>query len=375
LIQHSVFSIQHFLPMTFDDIFGQPYAIDVLRRAYLADRLPHGLIFAGPVGVGKATTARALAGLFLCEHPQGDKPDGTCESCRVFAAGNHPDYHLIYRQLIRLEKKDVKARDLVVDVIRDYLVSPAGRKAVMGRGKVFVIEEAELMNAQAQNSLLKTLEEPAGRSLIVLLTDQPGALLPTIRSRCQAVRFGSLGNDLVTAELQKRGIEPALAARAADLADGSLGTAMKWIEDEVIGPAGELAEQFDALFAGQAPENLPAWFKRSAEAYAEKQMKRDELGSKDQATREGLNLYLKLASEHVRKRMSRAAASGATPELDRACAIIDALAQAEKYLDANVNIPLVFQELATTLQGSVVGSEPAVLAPAAKPSVRRDDYF
>ncbi len=361
--------------LTFDNIFGQPYAIDVLRRAFLAERLPHGLIFAGPVGVGKATTARALSGLFLCEQPNGDRPCGKCASCRVFAAGNHPDYHLIYRQLIRLEKKDVKARDLVVDVVRDHLVSPAGRKAVMGRGKVFVIKEADLMNAQAQNALLKTLEEPAGRSLLVLLTDQPNALLPTIRSRCQAVRFGSLGNELVSAELQRRGIEPALAARAADLADGSLGTAMKWIEDDVISPAGELAEQLDGVFAGRAPPDLPAWFKRSAEAYAAKQMERDELGSKDQATREGLNLYLKLACEHVRKRMTAAADSGAGPELDQTCAIIDALAQAEMYLDANVNIALVFQELATKLQGIVIPVTPLGARPAAKSQAPRDDYF
>jgi hypothetical protein len=150
---------------------------------------------------------------------------------------------------------------------------------------------------------------------------------------------------------------------------------MKWIEDEVIGPAAELAEQLDALFAGRPPADLPAWFKRSAEAYAEKQLKRDELGSKDQATREGLNLYLKLASEHVRKRMTHAASAGASGELDRACAVIDALAQAEMYLDANVNIALVFQELATTLQGTVAVAAPLASGASARPTARREDYF
>src|SRR6476661_7549321 len=99
---------------TFDDIFDQDHAIETLRRAYAADRLPHGLIFAGPAGVGKATTAGALGALFLCESPKGDRACRKCESCRVFDAGNHPDYHVIYRQLIRLEKKDAKARDLPV---------------------------------------------------------------------------------------------------------------------------------------------------------------------------------------------------------------------------------------------------------------------
>src|SRR3954468_18998862 len=106
---------------TFDAIFGQTDAIDSLRRAYLADRLPHGLIFAGPAGVGKATTARALAGVFLCERPTDTTPCGACDSCRVFEAGNHPDYHVVYRQLARLEKESVKARDLSIDVVRQFL--------------------------------------------------------------------------------------------------------------------------------------------------------------------------------------------------------------------------------------------------------------
>ena len=74
----------------FSDIFGQDQAIDAIRRAYAADRLPHGVIFAGPVGVGKATTARALGALFLCERPAGTDACGQCDSCRVFQAGNHP---------------------------------------------------------------------------------------------------------------------------------------------------------------------------------------------------------------------------------------------------------------------------------------------
>src|SRR4051812_1904959 len=96
--------------MTFNDIFGQDAAIAQLRRAYLADRLPHGLLFAGPVGVGKATTARALAGLFLCEHPKSDKPCGSCASCRVFDSGNHPDYHVVTKELIRYHDKTGKSK-------------------------------------------------------------------------------------------------------------------------------------------------------------------------------------------------------------------------------------------------------------------------
>jgi DNA polymerase-3 subunit delta' len=335
--------------LTLDDIFGQDAAIEQLRRAYLADRLPHGLLFAGPVGVGKATTARALSELFLCERPKGAKPCGTCDSCRVFDAGNHPDFHVITKELIRYHDKTGKSKgiDLSIHVIRPEVVEKAAMKPVMGRGKVFVIEQAELMNPPAQNALLKTLEEPQGRALIILLTDQLGVLLPTIRSRCQTIRFASLDDATVVRELQKRGVSKADATDAVRFASGSLGVALRWIEDGVIEPARNLTRQIDEILDGKSAADLADWFKSAADAYAEKQMHRDELGSKDQATREGLTLYLKLAADHVRLRLAHQADPD---ELERACAAIDAIARAEEYLDANVNIPLVFQQLAVALE-------------------------
>ena len=335
-------------PQTFTDIFGQDRPIGELRRAYFADRLPHGLVFAGPVGVGKASTATALSKLFLCEKPQLDLPCGRCESCRVFAAGNHPDHHVITKELIRYHDKTGKSKgiELSIHVLRPELIDPANRKPIMGRGKVFVVEQADLMNAQAQNSILKTLEEPAGRTLILLITDQPSALLPTIRSRCQTFRFAPLDSPTVLRELQRRGIDPATAADAARFAEGSLGVALKWIEDGVIAPARELTGWIESLIAGRPPENLPAWFKSAAEAYAEKQLERDELASKDQANREGLNLYLRLAAAHFRKRLAH---STDGVDLEHACSAIEALARAEFYLDANVNVPIVFQQLAMGL--------------------------
>jgi DNA polymerase-3 subunit delta' len=207
------------------------------------------------------------------------------------------------------------------------------------------------MQPPAQNALLKTLEEPAGRTLIVLLTDQPDGLLTTIRSRTQTVRFAPLDETLVERELRKRNIDAETARRAAWYTNGSLGLALGWIDDEVIEPAGELLEQVDALFAGRAPADLPGWFKKAAEAYAERQLARDPLGSKDAATREGLTLYLMLAAEHVRRRLAELDDPDA---LERACAAIDAILRAEGYLDANVNVSLVFQQLAATLRRQAV---------------------
>ena len=332
------------------DIFGQDSAIDAIRRMYLAERLPHGLLFAGPTGVGKATTAKALAELFLCEKPHDDAPCGKCAACRVFEAGNHPDYHVITKELIRLHDKsgESKATELSIDVIRHELVGPAGLKASMGRGKVFVIEQADLMNIAAQNAALKTLEEPAGRSLIVLLAEQPLALLPTIRSRCQAVRFSPLSDERVVSELKKRGIGDADAADAAMLAEGSLGQALRWMEDGVIVRARELRQRLKEMLMGRAVADLPDWFKTASEEYAAKQLERDELSSKTQATRDGMTLYLRIAAQAFRRRLARIDDDPA--EMERCCAAIDAIARAEQYLDANVTISLIFQQLAVRLE-------------------------
>lgn len=332
----------------FADIFGQDAAIDLIRRAYAAGRLPHGVIFAGPAGVGKATTARALAGLFLCQSPKGDAACGKCESCRVFDAGNHPDYHLITRELIRYHDKTGKSKgvDLSINVIRPELIDPAGLKAAMGRGKVFVVEQAELMSTAAQHSMLKTLEEPAGRTLIVLLTDQPRALLPTILSRCQLVRFAALPEDLVRRELEKRGTDRKLAAEAARLTSGSLGVALRWIEDGVVAAAAELTGKLDVLATGKPADDLAGWLKKAADAYAEKQLERDKLASKDALTREGVALYLRVGAEHVRRGMQQQDDPDA---LDRDCATIEALARAEGYVEDNVNVALLLQQLAATL--------------------------
>jgi DNA polymerase-3 subunit delta' len=334
--------------MTFDDIFGQARALETLGRAWRSGRLPHGLIFAGPAGVGKFTTASVLGALVLCQKPtSSDQPCGQCESCILMAAGNHPDFHVLYRQLIRLDKEKSKARDLPVDVIRDYLVDPAGRTAVMNHGKVFVVEEAELMNSQAQNALLKTLEEPVGPTLIILLTDGPNSLLPTIRSRAQVVYFAILDDETVRREMQRRGIDASTAAEAAALTDGSLGIALRWVEDGVVAHARELRSQLDALMAGKSSGELQDWLKKAADDYAARQLKRDDLASKDQAIREGMKLYFRLAASYMRHRLNESS----DPEaLEAICARIDSLFRAEQYIDSNVNIPLVAQHVTVGLE-------------------------
>ncbi|HUB25311.1 MAG TPA: DNA polymerase III subunit delta' [Tepidisphaeraceae bacterium] len=329
----------------FDDILGQSAAVEFLRAACLADRLPHAMIFAGSVGVGKRTCATALAGWFLCPNARGDKACGKCDSCRLIPTGNHPDLHIVAKELIRFHDKTGKSKgiNLSIDVVRPELIEPAARTAAMGHGKFFIIEQADLMSDAAQNALLKTLEEPAGRTAIVLLTDAPESLLPTVRSRCQIVRFASLDTKAVQARLEKQGIDSATAADAAELSEGSLGGAMNLISEGLIPRARELEMQIEQLFAGHAPADLAGWLKHAADQHAETELERDPLGSKESATRAGLNLYLSFAARWLRVRLRQTADAD---QLEQTCRAIDAMSRFQMYLDANVNVPLALGQLA-----------------------------
>jgi DNA polymerase-3 subunit delta' len=319
------------------DILGQESAVDFLRRAMSTDRLGHGLIFTGPSGVGKATTAAALSAWFLCDKPGESDSCGKCESCRAVAALAHPDYHIITKELARVHDRSgtSKATALAINVVRYELAAKAAQKSVMGRGKVFIVEEAHLMTAAAQNALLKTLEEPAGRTLIILLTDHLDDLLATVRSRCQLVRFARLEN------------AKQIAAAATELADGSLGLALRWIEDELLKSVQAVAEEVDAVMSGRSAFDLIEVVKKSAEAQVERLLKRDELTSKDAAMRASLGDYLSIAAQRLRHRLSETEDPDA---LEQNCRAIDALAQAEKYLAANVNVSLVLEQLGMSIR-------------------------
>lgn len=141
-----------------------------------AQKLPHALMIAGPRGIGKRHLADALAQLLLCLAPVEGTPCGKCRGCELNKSQTHPD-------LLWLEPEE-EGKAIKVDQVRD-LTESLGKTAQQGGYKVVVIEPAEAMNANAANALLKSLEEPAANTLLVLVTHAPSAVLPTIRSRCQ----------------------------------------------------------------------------------------------------------------------------------------------------------------------------------------------
>ncbi len=148
------------------------------RRLTANHRLAHAYLLAGPQGTAKTQTAWALAQLVNCESA-AVKPCGECASCRKIASGNHPDVHAIGND----EMDSIKIEDI------RFLLSRAQLMAYEGKTKVFIIRNIELMTPEAANALLKTLEEPAPNTLMILTTSVPEDSLDTIKSRCHVVKF------------------------------------------------------------------------------------------------------------------------------------------------------------------------------------------
>lgn len=143
--------------------------------AFGEGRLAHAWLISGPSGLGKLALAQAMARTLLCQQPGADGACGFCHACELIAHGNHPDLQLV-------GQSDEKS--IGVDAIRAVIAQLNGSAQLAG-GKVVILARAEAMTEAAANALLKTLEEPAGRSMLVLLSDHPNRLLPTILSRCQ----------------------------------------------------------------------------------------------------------------------------------------------------------------------------------------------
>jgi hypothetical protein len=180
-----------------------------MRRALASKRLPHALLLRGPSGVGKRTAARALAAAALCREPAGgDEACGACLSCRELAARVHPDFHE--------PDVDSDARTITVDLVRG-LIAGMNLRAARGGRKVALVPVAERIQEVTQNTLLKTLEEPAGESLWILTCEDPSALLPTVRSRATDVRFGRVPAAVMAEAL--RGEHSATADGSTELAE------------------------------------------------------------------------------------------------------------------------------------------------------------
>ncbi|HEY2516362.1 MAG TPA: DNA polymerase III subunit, partial [Polyangiaceae bacterium] len=248
---------------------AQETSVATLRRALATGRVHHAYLFDGPEGVGKELAAFGLAQALVCERRGVDLPAdeacGACSAClRALPRAEtrrpvHPDVVVIERGLYEpgtIGRRTQESQDISIDQIRTLVLARASFAPHEGRAKVFVIRRAEELSTSAANALLKTLEEPNARTHFVLLTSQPDALLPTIRSRTQRVRFAPLPDAVVVGLLAARGLEPARAQEIARLSAGSMQTALVHADDGAS--AAREAFVTRALEAIEAPTMGPA---------------------------------------------------------------------------------------------------------------------
>jgi DNA polymerase-3 subunit delta' len=215
--------------MPFRAITGHRPLLDLLARATARDTLPPSLLFAGPEGIGKRLTALALAEALNCDRPvtteAGRDACGVCPPCKRIARGVHAD-------VLVVEPGD--SGSIKIEQVRD-VIDRAGYRPFEGRRRVVIIDQADALGANAQDAILKTLEEPPSASVFVLVTDRPDMLLPTVRSRCQRLRFGPLSpGDVAAVLVRDHEMSAAEAHAAAAAAGGSIGRALDGSAEDAI---------------------------------------------------------------------------------------------------------------------------------------------
>jgi DNA polymerase-3 subunit delta' len=339
------------------EVQHQEEAKQLVERAMGRSRVPHAYIFHGPEGVGKEMSAMALAGRLLRHND--DRP-----------LASNPDLHLVYRQLRRDhpdgEVRRRKTQSLGVDVIRHFLIDRVWLTPVGGVAKVFIIREAERLLPPAQNAMLKTLEEPPAHTFLILLTTNPGLLLPTIHSRCQAVPFGTLPVTFIREKLAAECADLSVAALDfyARSCGGSIGQAIKMVDRRLFEISRDFAGGMAELTISNIDKTNKLWNTVSA-TLSDSFAKEDPEITKTEAKRRGFATLFNLAANWYSD-VARIASAAPMPlvnvgfetSLDGwvkavgvrgAGAAIQRIARAEYELGHNVNVGLCIENLVNDL--------------------------
>lgn len=232
--------------MPFREIRGQNRAMAHLQRSVASGQIPHALLFSGPEGVGKKTAALALAQALNCQSPDltGGDACGTCAACRKTIGTGHPDVRVITPD----------GNNLKIDQVREQLQRDVQFKPMEGKYKVYILDPAESLTPEAANSLLKILEEPPAAVVIILITAQPFALLDTIRSRCQELRFAPVEAGTLSDWIQARlDCAPEQARMLARLSEGRPAEALRMADPDFL----ELRSKALDLAGRLEPGNWP----------------------------------------------------------------------------------------------------------------------
>lgn len=316
--------------MTFDQILGHDRQKDILRRAVASDRLAHAYLFEGPEGIGKQLMAMALVRAVFCLEGSGC---GTCSACRKVDHRNHPDLHLL----------EAEGASIKIEQVR-LLQKELSYRPLEAPKKVCLIDGAEKMNPAAGNALLKTLEEPSGNALLILLTPRPEAVLSTIRSRCQRLPFARLPQEALRGVLvDQLGVDETQGHILAALSEGSFKKALGKDRELFIERRRTLLKALTALSGGSI---LPL-FDLAQEIADEKERLPDILEMFQAFYRDLLLVHhgrpeKELVNIDLIDKIRRVAPRETIPSLLRK---LDAIAVSRRQLERNVNRQLAMDVL------------------------------
>lgn len=346
--------------MNWDSIRGHGERVEWFRRTLRRGRLSHAYVFAGPDGVGKRLFARTLAQCLFCQRHSNEEllACGECSACKQVMAGSHPDLHEVGR-------KSGKSSQLTIGQFigedetrgKEGLCYDLSRLPMAGDRKIAIIDHATDMNDATSNAFLKNLEEPQPKALIILIADNLDALLPTIRSRCQTVRFDPLSSREIAELLvqQEMVTKPTEAAALAELSGGSLAVATQLLDPT-------LRELRDALYQQLASGDFQSF------VLAEKLTSGIEAIGGDTATQRRNALWLvrfgleffRAAALHLSDQPQGAIIPAAVSfarrfearspeEFEFVMSLFERVAETEQHIESNVSVPRCLEALCEDL--------------------------
>ncbi len=316
--------------MSFSQVIGHERQKNLLRRAVSTGRLAHAYLFEGPEGVGKRLIALELARLVFCAAGEGC---GSCTACRKIDHNNHPDLHLL----------EAEGSSIKVEQVRS-LQKELSYRPLEATRKFCLIEGAERLNPAAGNALLKTLEEPAGNAVFIVITAHPEGVLSTIRSRCQRLPFPRLPRQTIREVLTERlGLDEVQGHVLAALSEGSFKKALGRDRVLYLEDRRNLLKSLTAL----SPGSVSPLF-RLAQELAEDKDRLGDILEIYQAFYRDLLLHLhgrpdeELVNVDLMEKIRRVATRESVPALIRK---LDALAASRRQLERNVNRQLAMEVL------------------------------
>lgn len=216
---------------SFEDIVGQENIISHMKNAIRLNKISHAYIINGEKGMGKKTIAKVFSMTLQCEKG-GEKPCMQCHSCKQAMSNNHPDIKWITHE---------KPSTIAIDDVREQINNDIAIKPYSGKYKIYIMDEAQKMTIQAQNALLKTIEEPPAYGIIILLTDNKDSFLQTILSRCVALQMKPVSSERIINYLREKEKIPDYQAKmVVNFAGGNLGRAIRLASMEEFGELKEM---------------------------------------------------------------------------------------------------------------------------------------